>query len=362
MRIIKGIKTISALLRELRSLSPDDKADFYRSKCEYYQGIVELSLIVASLTSICFIYSDYMINGSIWPTLIPRLSVLLFIAAFFGVTHFSGSARMMIIMDYVLGHGMCIAASWTAYKLIDNSNSITGILIVNILWLVIGFVATPADTVINGLVYIIEIYVTNLFNHYTNYEQILALEIPCIIGIMLVNYVMSAFYFDHYLVNCKLEEAIVTDPLTQVYNRHLLDQIISNNMIKNSSPDEHISVAMLDVDDFKKINDVNGHFTGDMVLVYLGQKLIKEIGENGYVIRYGGEEFVIILRNCEINDASTRMEQFRKDIESAKETPIAFTVSIGVSSYTGEYSQTIINVDKALYEAKNTGKNKVVTA
>ncbi|MBQ3798652.1 MAG: hypothetical protein II842_20630 [Butyrivibrio sp.] len=93
-------------------MSPDDKADFYRSKCEYYQGIVELSLIVASLTSICFIYSDYMINGSIWPTLIPRLSVLLFIAAFFGVTHFSGSARMMIIMDYVLGHGMCIAASW----------------------------------------------------------------------------------------------------------------------------------------------------------------------------------------------------------------------------------------------------------
>ncbi len=341
-------------------MSPDDKADFEKSKCEYYQGIVELSLVVASLTSICFIYSDYMINGSVWPTLIPRLSVLLFIAVFFLVTHFRGNTRTMIFMDFFLGHGMCVAASWTAYNLLDNSNSITGILIVNIIWLMIGFVATTRDTIINGAVFIIEIFITNLFNHYTNYEQILALEIPCILGIMFVNYVMSAFYFDHYKVNQKLEQAMVTDPLTQVYNRHLLDRIISDNSIKNISPDEHIAVAMVDIDDFKKINDDNGHYTGDLALMYMGQKLSHEVHEDDYVIRYGGEEFVIILRNCEVSDACNRMDQFRRDIENAKDIPIPFTISVGVSAYNGDYGKTLQNVDEALYKAKNTGKNKVV--
>ncbi len=360
MRIIRGVKTILALLKDLSLLSPAEKADYYRSKCEYYQGIVELSLVVASLTSICFIYSDYMINASVLPTLIPRLSVLLFIAAFFIVTHFSSNTRTMIFMDYFLGHGMCIAASWTAYKLLDNSNSITGMLIVNIIWLMIGFVSTTRDTIINGIVYIIEIAITHTFNHYNNFEQILALEIPCILGIMFVNYIMSAFYFDHYMVNKKLERAMVTDPLTQVYNRHLLDQIISDNEIKSSSPDNHIAVAMMDIDDFKVINDKNGHYTGDLVLVYLGQKLTKGIGKDDYVIRYGGEEFVMIMNNCEINDAYTRLEQFRKEIEDAIDSPIPFTVSVGVSSYIGDYTKTLIAVDEALYEAKNTGKNKVV--
>ena len=62
-----------------------------------------------------------------------------------------------------------------------------------------------------------------------------------------------------------------------------------------------------------------------------------------------------------MSNACARMEQFRKDIENAKDAPIPFTVSIGVSPYTGDYTKTLQNVDEALYKAKNTGKNKVVT-
>lgn len=358
MRIINGVKTIMVLLKDLWSMSPSEKSDFYKDKCEYYQGIVELSLIVACLTTLVFIYSDYMINGSIFPTLIPRLSILVFIAVFFIVTGISKNTRVMVVMDFFLGHGMVIAASWAAYKLVDTSNSDTGIIIVNLLWIVAGFVATPRDTLINGFVYIIEIMISNQFNHYTNYDVILSLEIPCIIGIAVVQYIMTAFYLDHYKVNQKLKMSMVTDPLTMVYNRHLLEQIVSGNTLK--LPDEHIAIAMLDIDDFKKINDEHGHYTGDLALYFMGQKLKKETHEDDYVIRYGGEEFVIILRNCNIDDAYARMEQFRSDIENAKDTPVPFTISIGLSSYTGDYSDTLIKVDDALYKAKNSGKNKVV--
>lgn len=362
MRIINGVKTIFGLLKGLWSMSPSEKSDFYKDKCEYYQGIVELSLVVACLTTICFLYSDYMINGSVLPTLIPRLSILAFIAVFFIVTGINGNARVMVVMDFFLGHGMVIAASWTAYKLVDNSNSVTGIIIVNLLWMVIGFVATPIDTLINGVVFIIEIIITNMFNHYTNYDVILSLEIPCIIGIVVVHYIMTAFYLDHYRVTQKLKLSMVTDPLTMVYNRHLLEKIISENSLKIQSPGEQIALAMLDIDDFKKINDENGHYTGDLTLYFLGQKLNRETHEDDYVIRYGGEEFVLILRNCSVDDAYARMEQFRADIEKAKDTPVPFTVSIGVAGYTGDYSDTLMKVDDALYKAKNTGKNKVVVS
>ncbi len=360
MRIINGVKTIIGLLKELWSMSPSEKSDFYKDKCVYYQGIVELSLIVACLTTICFIYSDYMINGSVFPTLIPRLSILAFIAVFFIVTGINESTRVMVIMDYFLGHGMVIAASWTAYNLIDNSNSITGIIIVNLLWMVIGFVSTPEDNIINGLLFIVEIFITNLFNHYTNYDVILSLEIPCIIGIMIVHYIMTAFYLDHYKVTQKLKMSMVTDPLTMVYNRNLLEDIVSGNSLKFQTPGERISVVMIDIDDFKKVNDENGHYTGDLTLFYMGRKLAKETHEDDYVIRYGGEEFVIILRNCDVEDAYKRMEQFRSEIETAQDTPVHFTISIGIAGYTGDYSATLLKADEALYKAKNTGKNKVV--
>lgn len=360
MRVISSVRLIASLLKDLKAMSTKERAEFYQAKCEYYQGIVELSLLVACLTTIFFIYSDYMINGSIIPTLIPRLSILAFIAIFFGVIHKNSNSRVMVFMDFFLGHGMVIAASWTAYNLVDNSNSITGIIIVNLLWLVIGFVSTPTDTIINGVVFIVEIFITNLFNHYTNYELILALEIPCIIGIMLVHYILTAFYLDHYRVSKQLEQAMMTDPLTQVYNRYLLEKIVSDDVITDASLTEPIAVAMLDIDDFKKINDENGHYTGDVTLFYLGQKLTNHMRKDDYVIRYGGEEFVIIFRDCDIDTATSRMEELRSDIERSKDSPIPFTISIGISSYTGNYTDTLKNVDKALYDAKNSGKNKVV--
>ena len=151
---------------------------------------------------------------------------------------------------------------------------------------------------------------------------------------------------------------MVTDPLTQVYNRHLLERIVTKNALKDI--DGPVAIAMLDIDYFKQVNDEHGHYTGDLTLLYMGQKLAKGTHEDDYVIRYGGEEFVIILKNCDVNNACARMEQFRQDIENAKDTPVPFTISVGVSRYNGDFSKSIQNVDNALYKAKNTGRNKVV--
>lgn len=360
MRLFEGVKDLVALYHDYMTMNKDEKADFYQAKCDYYQKYVELSLIVGCFSSITYIISDYLLNGSYIPTLIPRFSILGFMAIFFIITHFFRSRTVTVWMDFFLGHAMVIATIWAIYHLEIKVHASEGFIIMNLIWITVGFAAKPKETMFSTLFFLLEILVTNSFNHYPNLDIIFALEIPCGLAVIMSHCLLMLFFLDHYRVEQKLERAMVTDPLTQVYNRHLLESIVYKNTLKDIEDGQQVAMAMLDIDYFKRINDEHGHYTGDLTLLYIGQKLTEESREEDYVIRYGGEEFVIIFKNCNADEAYQRMEQFRKYIENSHDMPVPFTISVGVSNYNGDYSETIRNVDTALYKAKNTGRNKVV--
>ncbi len=360
MRLIESAKSLIALYKDYRTMDKDERADFYQSKCDYYQKYVELTLVACSFVSVGFLFFDYLINGTILPTLIPRLSIVFFLVAYIFAIHFFRERSAIVFMDYMVGHSYMLITIWSIYYLSTNEYSAEGIMMLNLIWMVIGFVSKPREVLLSTLVFFAEILISHSFIHYQNLEIIIALVFPSAIGVVLSHCLLMLYYLDHYRIRQKLELAMVTDPLTQVYNRHLLEKIVSRNTLKDVAQGEPIAVAMLDIDYFKKINDENGHYTGDLTLLYIGQKLSNETHDNDYVIRYGGEEFVIIFRNCDVNNACARMEQFRIDIENAKDTPVPFTISVGVSRYNGDYSKTIQNVDTALYKAKNAGRNRVV--
>ncbi|WP_026652566.1 GGDEF domain-containing protein [Butyrivibrio proteoclasticus] len=359
MKIIDNARTLLNLYRDYKTMDARDMADFYESKCKYYQGYVGISVIIGALVSITFIYSDYLLNGSFSPTLIPRFSILFSIAIFLIVTQLCHSRAVTVFMDHFLTHAIIWATIWSIYHLENKIHASEGFIIMNLIFLTVGFVSKPKESLYSSLLFIAEIFISNSFNHYTNLDIILALQIPCALAVFLSHFLLMLFYLDHYRVQQQLELAMVTDPLTQVYNRHLLEKIVTQNALKNVE-NVPVAIAMLDIDFFKQVNDEHGHYTGDLTLLYMGQKLAKETHENDYVIRYGGEEFIIIFKNCDVNNACARMEQFRRDIESSDDTPVPFTISVGVSKYTGDFSKTIQNVDHALYKAKNTGRNKVV--
>ncbi|RKM61473.1 GGDEF domain-containing protein [Butyrivibrio sp. CB08] len=360
MRLVEGIKDLVALYHDYKTMNKDEKADFYQAKCDYYQKYVELSLIAGCFSSVAYIFSDYLLNGTFLPTLVSRCSIIVFMIIFFAITHFSKKRSVLVFMDYFLGHAMVIATIWSIYHLEDKVHASEGFIIMNLIWITVGFVAKPREVVISTVVFLLEIILTYPINHYPNLDIILALEIPCGLAVILSHCLLMLYFLDHYRIQQKLELAMITDPLTQVYNRHLLERIVYKNALRDVPEGQHASIAMLDIDFFKKINDEHGHYTGDLTLLYIGQKLSGQTHDDDYVIRYGGEEFVIIFKNCDVNHACARMEQFRQEIENAKDTPVPFTVSIGVSHYNGDYSKTIQNVDAALYKAKNTGRNKVV--
>ncbi len=162
----------------------------------------------------------------------------------------------------------------------------------------------------------------------------------------------------------------VTDPLTGLSNRKAFDQELHNLMELSNGADAHaFSMILLDIDHFKKFNDRFGHQIGDQVLKLIARTLKDSVKGRDLAVRYGGEEFAILLPETNIQGGLKVAEILRQEVEAkelinrATGKKIAkITFSAGVAQYLrGEDSNGFVaRVDKALYEAKDAGRNQVV--
>lgn len=160
----------------------------------------------------------------------------------------------------------------------------------------------------------------------------------------------------------ELKEQAYIDPLTKLFNRRYADVVF--HQIERDKENTYF-VAFLDIDDFKVINDLYGHALGDSVLVNLAGTIKGLLRKTDFVFRWGGEEFLIILKNVDATNAVRVLENLRQAVE--KETvsdanhTVHYTVSIGaVPLDTGDIAGSIEESDKRLYASKISGKNKVM--
>jgi len=160
-----------------------------------------------------------------------------------------------------------------------------------------------------------------------------------------------------------------TDPMTKLYNRRYFTKISQHYLSLAKRNKEEIALIMLDIDNFKKINDTYGHQVGDEVIISLVDILIDHKRKSDIICRYGGEEFVILLPNTSFEGARTVAENIRFDSENfILELPegegVRFTVSLGVSAIDLDKDDpmgvALKNADDALYKAKESGKNRVM--
>jgi polar amino acid transport system substrate-binding protein len=154
-----------------------------------------------------------------------------------------------------------------------------------------------------------------------------------------------------------------TDKLTDVYNRRKFEEVLSNELNRAKRFDKNFCLSILDIDDFKQINDTYGHQTGDLVLREIASVLKNNLRETDFVARYGGEEFIVIFPEADIQYISKLTQNLRLKIANHNFKDISnFTASFGLTlSNKDDNSDTILKrADIALYKAKETGKNKVV--
>ena len=157
----------------------------------------------------------------------------------------------------------------------------------------------------------------------------------------------------------------IHDRLTGVYNRYQLDREGSRKFARASRQHSKLSVVMLDIDHFKMVNDRYGHQVGDAVLQSVAKVLDSRKRVEDFVVRYGGEEFLILFEDCSLEDAAAKAEKLRKEIESLKHNNIVVTCSFGVAVLQERHhrlEELIKDADEALYKAKKRGRNRVVVA
>ena len=176
----------------------------------------------------------------------------------------------------------------------------------------------------------------------------------------------------HFLL-ASMFEALVKqengkDSLTQLLNRRFIPTIMRREISLALLSRKPFTLAMLDIDYFKQINDSYGHNTGDMTLKNVAAVIYEHIRSSDYVFRYGGEEFMILLVESDESQASIILETLRKKIAELRiaasmTESFSITVSIGVAEYDyhPDYKQLVDKADRALYLAKSHGRNRVET-
>ena len=177
-------------------------------------------------------------------------------------------------------------------------------------------------------------------------------------------YVVSFSDITDIKIESKRYEKMATfDSLTKVYNRQKLNEVFDYELKRKKRYGEELSLIIIDIDFFKKVNDTYGHDVGDDVLINFAQIIKNEIRIQDTFARWGGEEFVILLPRTDVDGAMMVAEKLREIIEKNVESGIPkITASFGVTPINADDSQksAFIRVDEALYEAKNSGRNCVV--
>lgn len=194
-------------------------------------------------------------------------------------------------------------------------------------------------------------------------------SIPVLIGgrktvLKLMNDVTGRFSLSD---DPQMQKALITDELTGLYNRRFINQTLSRMLY---SIEESFTLMMVDIDRFKAVNDTFGHVAGDRVLCQFASLFLSRIRKGrDWVARYGGEEFLICLKESNRKLVLKAAERIRQAVMNhgffCGETTIRLTCSIGVCriSETGEFPSVedlIESVDRGLYEAKRTGRNRII--
>jgi len=175
------------------------------------------------------------------------------------------------------------------------------------------------------------------------------------------------------IANLGLRETLrlqaIRDPLTGLYNRRYMQEFLERELHSSRRKHRPLAVMMLDLDHFKHYNDKFGHSTGDQALVAVGEMLLRSVRAEDIACRYGGEEFILILPECSLQQAVARAEEIRKRFKEYRTQPdhqaLDLTFSIGVAAFdetTDRVDLLLKFADDALYEAKRAGRDRVVAA
>ena len=170
------------------------------------------------------------------------------------------------------------------------------------------------------------------------------------------------------LLQSKLREQAIRDPLTSLFNRRYLEETLERELARAARESYSVCVLMIDLDHFKQVNDTYGHEAGDEVLKALAITLAEQCRRGDFACRYGGEEFVVVMPNINTDTAYERAENIRQSLNSLsvpyRHHRLTTTISMGIACYptNGETRESVLRAaDQAMYGAKEAGRDHILS-
>src|SRR5699024_8834835 len=163
----------------------------------------------------------------------------------------------------------------------------------------------------------------------------------------------------------QLYDMAMTDPLTGLHNRNALSDFTRQLDRREGQDKAGLSLILIDIDHFKRVNDQHGHLMGDEVLSQVGDLLTRSCRNEDFAVRFGGEELLLVLPGCPLEVATRRAEQLRSALESLQPAGLSITASLRVTAAepgdNASLEDVIRTADRAVKEAKDMGRNRVVS-
>lgn len=158
----------------------------------------------------------------------------------------------------------------------------------------------------------------------------------------------------------RLLQLAMHDQLTGLYNRHYMLEMVEQRIARARRHNTPLTTLIIDLDHFKKINDTHGHIAGDQILEQVSALLQRQCRTEDTIARFGGEEFIVLMEPCSLNQAHYKAEVMRHQISELMPSSIPVTVSIGaaeLSDHDENFNDLLKRADDALYRAKENGRN-----
>ncbi len=339
---------------------PRECADYRRAvMLNFSLTLLIISFLIYGLYNVA-LHDDYVMASTQFGGVILGSALLVY----FKLTHNVNIAAP-------LGVGLFIACL-TAFLFIDQTieyNLVWSLIVPAVSYFILG---RRAGTIISGLFALFLIsfmlwIIPAIGGTRPHVDTLINLSGTYILMVIIIRYFevsRAAAHDELVATNLHLLRMSATDKLTSLYNRMKLDETLALEISRAETSLKPLSVIMLDLDDFKRINDEHGHIEGDSVLIQIAYMMRSIVPNTMTIGRWGGEEFMIVASHTDVVAATNVAERLRAAIEEFLfDGKIRTTISLGVAAWTpGDTVETLVRKsDHAMYASKNRGKNVVTS-
>lgn len=348
--------------KEERLLKKKEHDRFYQAKYENYRVLNKWIISTICISNIFFFLTDLVIQQQYSPaTIVPRFIVLLPLIIFIAINESVKDYKIMSIFTYGILHIIMWCSVWSASKISDLSTQDASFFIILTAFLIGSHAAPHYYQIIAEALVFVDLIIANNFLHYPSFMVMIVSGIAVFIATCVYIWIMEQNYRKQYQIKGALEESAFHDQLTGMYNRNIMNKLVRPDNTFGEFYTGGLNIILMDIDFFKRVNDTYGHDKGDIVLKSVANIVSSKLSPNDKLIRWGGEEY-IIFNPGGFKNALSLAESIRTAVEASDNGICHITVSLGVAMYEGgDYNKSVKHADEALYVAKESGRNRVIS-